>query len=138
MFATGENRNLKLLTQGPPPEHPESIYGQAPYLPASTSTLGGACSGLNPCARSYHRIAKTTRGLPIGAHFFQPSVGTSGSSSSGASPHSTNGYPEIGESTCWNSVEEGRLIIMVAPARAPSQNSSSGYPTIGRSETFDT
>jgi hypothetical protein len=44
---------------------------------------------------------------------------------SGASPDqdSTDNYPEIGGSTYWNSTEEGHLIIMVAPAGAPSQNS---------------
>jgi hypothetical protein len=47
----------------------------------------------------------------------------------------TDDYPEIRESTCRDSIEEGRLIIMVAPARGPSHNSSSRYPTIGRSET---
>jgi hypothetical protein len=46
----------------------------------------------------------------------------------------TDDYPKIGESTCWNSTNEGRLIIMVAPTGATSHNSSSRYPTIGRSE----
>jgi hypothetical protein len=45
----------------------------------------------------------------------------SGSSASGASPDhdSTDDYPEIGDSTCWNSAEEGRFIIMVASTGAP-------------------
>jgi hypothetical protein len=66
-------------------------------------------------------------------------AGTSSSSTSAASldQDSTIEYPEIGESTYWNSVNEGRLIIMVAPTKAPSQNSSKRYPTIGRSEVFD-
>jgi ribosomal protein S25 len=34
-------------------------------------------------------------------------------------------------------VEVGRLIIMVAPTGAPSQNSSSQYPTIRRSEASE-
>jgi hypothetical protein len=77
---------------------------------------------LNPYARSYHRTAKTTQGLPIEAHIFQSSAGTTGSSASGASPDhaSTDDYPKIGGSTCWNSAEESRLIIMVAPIGAPS------------------
>jgi hypothetical protein len=60
MFATGEDENLKLLTRGPPPKHLALVYGQAPYLLASTSTSGGACSGLNPYAGLYHRATKTT------------------------------------------------------------------------------
>jgi hypothetical protein len=49
----------------------------------------------------------------------------------------TDDYPKIGGNVCWNPSEEGRLIIMVAPARAPSQNSSNQYPTIGRLEVSD-
>jgi hypothetical protein len=47
---------------------------------------------------------------------FQPSARTSSSISSGASPDrdSTDDYPEIKGSICWNLAEEGRLIIMVA------------------------
>jgi hypothetical protein len=50
---------------------------------------------------------------------------------------SIDDYPEIRGSTYGNSTDEGRLIIMVAPARAPSQNCSRRYPTIGRSEASD-
>jgi hypothetical protein len=50
---------------------------------------------------------------------------------------STNDYPEIKGSTYWNSVDEGCLIIMVAPGGAPSQNSSNRYPTIGRLKASD-
>jgi hypothetical protein len=134
MFVAGEDGNLELLTQGPPPKHHASVYGQAPYLLASTSTSGGACSGLNSYAGPYHLIAKTTQGLPIGAHILQPLGGTSGSSSSGASRghDTTDDYLEIRGSTCWNSTEEGHLIIMVAPAGAPSQKSSNEYPTSDR------
>jgi hypothetical protein len=76
MFATGEDRNLVLLTQGPAPKRLALVYGQALYLPTSSSTSGGACSGPNPYARPYHRVAKTTEGIPIGAPIFQPSAGT--------------------------------------------------------------
>jgi hypothetical protein len=71
--------------------------------------------------------------------YFSPSTGASSYSSLVASPDqdSIDDYPEIGGSTCWDSVDEGHLIIMVAPAGAPSNNSSSRYPTIGRSEAFD-
>jgi hypothetical protein len=115
------------------------VYGQALYLLASSSTSGGACSCLNPYKRPYHSIAKTTQGIPKGEHIFQPSVGTSRSSTSTVSPNqdSTDDYPEIGGSICWNLADEGRLIIMVAPTRTPSQNNSSKYPTIGRSEASD-
>jgi hypothetical protein len=135
MFATGEDRNLELLTQGPTPKCLAPVYGQAPYLSASSSTSGEACSGLNSYIGPYHRVVKTTHELPIEAHISQPSARTSNSSTSRASPDqdSTTDYPEIEGSTCWNSAEDGSLIIIVAPARAPSQNSSSRYPTIGRS-----
>jgi hypothetical protein len=70
MFAAGEDGNLELLTQGPSPKRSTPVYGHAPYLPASSSTLGGACSGLNSYVRPYHRAAKTTQGIPIGASIF--------------------------------------------------------------------
>jgi hypothetical protein len=70
MFFIGEDENLELLTRGPTPKHLESVYGQASYLPASLSTSGGACPGLNPYVGPYHRATKTTEGLPIGAHIF--------------------------------------------------------------------
>jgi hypothetical protein len=139
MFAVGEDGSLGLLTQGLTPKRLAPVYGQAPYLLANSSTLGGFCSDLNRYVEPYHCAAKTTQGIPIRAPIFQPSVGTSSSSTSAASPDqdSTNDYPEIGGSTCWNSTNEGRLIIMEALAGAHSQDSSSRYPTIGRSEAFD-
>jgi hypothetical protein len=70
MFATGEDENRELLTQGLAPNHLASVYGHTPYLSASSSTSGGACSGLNPYAGSYHRATKTTQGVPIGAPIF--------------------------------------------------------------------
>jgi hypothetical protein len=139
MFAAGEDENLELLTQGPTPKCLTSVYEQAPYLLMISSTSGSACSGLNPYVGPYNRTAKTTQGIPIGAPIFQPSAGTSSSSSSVASPgqESSYDYPKIGGSTCWNSANEGHPIIMVALTRAPSHNSSSRYPTIGRSEASD-
>jgi hypothetical protein len=139
IFAVGEDRNLKLLTQGLTPKCFMPVYGQAPYFLASSSTSGGVCSGMNPYIRPYYRVAKTTQGIPIRAPIFQPSAGTSSSSTSATSPDqdSTDDYPEIGGSTCWNSTDEGCLIIMVATTGAPSQNSFSRYPTIGRSEASD-
>jgi hypothetical protein len=122
MFAIREDGNLKLLTRGPAPNHLASVYGQTSYHMGSSFTSGGVYSGLNPYTWSYHRAAKTTQGLLIGAHIFQPSAGTSGSSASGASPDhdSTDDYPEIRGSTYWISTEEGRLVIMVALVRTPS------------------
>jgi hypothetical protein len=139
MFAVGEDGNLELLTRGPPPKHPVLVYGQAPYLLASSPTSGGVGSGPNSYVGPYHHIAKTTQGIPIGAPIFHPLAGTSSSSTSAASldQDSTNDYPKIRGSTCWNSTDDGRLISMVAPAGAPSQNSSSRYPTIGRLEASD-
>jgi hypothetical protein len=59
--------------------------------------------------------------------------------SSRASPDrdSTEDYPEIGGSTCWNTAEEGGCINMMASVGAPSQNSSSRYPIIRGSEASD-
>jgi hypothetical protein len=139
MFAMGEDGNLKLLTQGPVPKCLALVYGQAPYLSVSSSTSGSVCLGLNSYAGPYHRAAKTIQGISIGVYILQLSVGASSSSSSAVSPDqdSTDDYLEIGGSTCWNSADEGCLIIMVAPLEVPSHNSSRRYPTIRRSEAFD-
>jgi hypothetical protein len=105
MFTAGEDGNLKLLTKEPAPKCLAPVYGQAPYLLANSSTSGGACSGLNPYVGPYHHVAKTTQGIPIGAPIFEPSARTSSSSTSAVSvdQDSTNDYPKIGGSTCWNS-----------------------------------
>jgi hypothetical protein len=86
MFAIGEDKNLELLTEGPTPKHLAPVYEQASYIPASSSTSGGACSDLNPYAGPYNHVAKTIQGIPIGAPIFQPPVGTSSSSTSAVSP----------------------------------------------------
>jgi hypothetical protein len=139
-FAATEDINLELLTQGPTSKCLAPVYGQASYLPVSSSTSDGACSGLYSYDGSYHCAAKTTQRIPIGAPTFQPSAGTSSSSTSAASPDqdSTDDYPENEGSTCWNSVDKDCLIIMVAPAGAHSQNSFSRYTSIRRSEVSDT
>jgi hypothetical protein len=71
------------------------------------------------------------------ASILQPSAGASSSSSSTVSPDqdSTDDYPEIRGSTCGDLIEEGHLIIMMAPVGGLSQHSSSRYPTIERSES---
>jgi hypothetical protein len=137
MFTTGEDGNLELLTRDATLKHPALVYGQAPYYPADPPTSGGACLGLNPYAGPYYLATMTSQGIPIQGTIYQLSVGTSSSSSSGASPDrdSTEDYLEIGGSCYRNPAIEGHLINMVAPA--PSGNIFSRYPTIGRSEASD-
>jgi hypothetical protein len=55
-FAVGEDRDLKMLTLGPVPEHP---------TPALSSTSDSTCSGLDPFAGLYIHIAKLVWGIPI-------------------------------------------------------------------------
>jgi hypothetical protein len=99
----------------------------------------GANSGWDSYAGLHIRTVKLVRDILIVTSILQPSDGASSSFSSAASPDkdSTNDYPEIGGSTCGDPTEEGRLIIMVAPAGGSSQNSSSRYHTIGRTEASD-
>jgi hypothetical protein len=139
MFAAREDENLELLTRGSTPKNSAPIYGKAPYYPADPSTLGRACSGLNPYTRSYYLSAMISQGLLIVTTISQPSAGAVSSSSSGASldQDSLKNYPEIGGNACWNPAIEDRRINMVAPAVASSQNNSSSYPTIRVSEASD-
>jgi hypothetical protein len=135
-FAAGEDGNLKILTPRLVPERLASVYGQAPYLSAISATLGDVCSGLNPYAGPYYRTTRFVREIRIEASILPPWAGASSSSSSAASPDqdSADDYSEIEGNLCWTYIEEGHLIIMVAPVGAPSCNSSSRYSTIGRSE----
>jgi hypothetical protein len=126
-FAAEEDENLKMLSCGPALERLAPVYGQTPcFLPIS-STTGGACSCLHPYARLHICTIKLVRGIPIVTSILLSSARASSSSSSAASPNqdSADDYPEITGSTCRDSVEEGHLIIMVAPAGGPSHNSSS-------------
>jgi hypothetical protein len=95
---------------------------------------------LDPFAGLYICTAKLIQGISIVTSTLQPFIGVSSSSSSTSSPgqDSSDEYPEIGASTCGNSAEDGRLILMVALNGDWSCNSSSGYPTIGRSDASDT
>jgi hypothetical protein len=129
-FVVGEDEDLKMLPLGPAPEYPTL---------APSSTSGGACSGLDPFAGLYIRTAKVVRGIPIMTSTLRPFTGAPSSSSSASSPRrvSSDNYPEIGVSAYGKSVDDSRLILMVAPNGDRSHNSSSGYPTIGRSETSD-
>jgi hypothetical protein len=126
-FVAGEDRNLKMLPLGSAPERLAPVYGQTLYFLAISSTTGGACSSLDPYTGLHIHTVKLVRGTPIMTSNLQPTAGASSSSSSAASPEQDSGddYPEIGGSTCGDSTEEGRLIVMVAPAGGPSQNSSS-------------
>jgi hypothetical protein len=139
MFAAGEDENLNMLPPGSAPEHLTSVYRQAPCLPTISSTSGGVCSGLDPYAGPYIRTAKLVRAIPIVMSVLQSSAGASSSSSSATFPdqNSADDYPEIGESTCEDSAEEGRLIVMVVLDGGPSHNSSSRYLTIGRLDASD-
>jgi hypothetical protein len=130
-FAAGEDGDLKMLPLGPVPEHP---------TPAPSSASGGAYSGLDPFAGLYIRTAKLVRGIPIVTSTLRPFIRASSSSSLASSPgrDSSDDYLEIEASACGNSVEDDRLILMVAPNGDRSRNSSNGYPTIGRSEASDT
>jgi hypothetical protein len=55
-FAVGEDRDLKMLTPGPVPEHP---------TPAPSSTSGSTCSCLDPFAGLYIHTAKLVWGISI-------------------------------------------------------------------------
>jgi hypothetical protein len=129
-FAAGEDGDLKMLPPGLAPEHP---------TPAPSSTSGSTCSGLDPFARLYIRIANLVRGIPIVTSTLRISTEASSSSSSASFPSwdLSDEYPEIRASACGKSAEDSRLIFMVAPNGDQFRNSSSGYPTIGRSETSD-
>jgi hypothetical protein len=129
-FAIGEDGDLKMLPPGPAPKHP---------TPAPSSTSSGACSGLDPFAGLYIYTAKLVRGILIMTSTLWPFIEASSSSSSASSPDrdSSDNYPQIGASTCKNSVEGGRLILMVAPNGDRSYNSSSGYLAIRGSEASD-
>jgi hypothetical protein len=119
-----------MLPPGPAPEHPTH---------APSSTLGSVCSGLDPFVGLYIRTTKLVRGIPIVTSTLRPFTGAPSSSSSASSPSrdSSDDYPKIKASTCGNSAEDSRLILMVASNGDRSHNSSSGYPTIERSKTSD-
>jgi hypothetical protein len=123
-----------MLPLGSAPKHQLPVHGQDLYCSVTSSISGGACSGLDYCARLYIRTIKLVRGIPVVMSSLRPSTRVSNSSSSAASPdpESSDDYPEIGISTY-----EGCLIFMVAPNGDPSHHSTSRYPTIGRSEVSD-
>jgi hypothetical protein len=129
-FVTGDDGDLKMLPPGTAPEHP---------APVPSSTSGNTCSSSNPFAGLYIRTAKLVWGISIVTSTLRSFIGVLSSSSSASSPDrdSSSDYPEIGASTCENTAEDGRLILMVAQDGDRGRNSSSGYPTIGRSEAIN-
>jgi hypothetical protein len=89
IFAAGKDGDLKMLSPGPALEHLA--------LPSS-STSGGSCSGSDPCAGSYIRIAKIVQDILVVASILRPLVEalTSSTSASTPDPDSSDDYPEIG------------------------------------------
>jgi hypothetical protein len=138
-FAVGEDGDLRMLSPGPAPERLTSAYGQAPWSLKTSSTSGGACSGLDPFAGLYICTAKIIWGILVVTSTLRPLAGASSSSSAATSPdpYSTDDYPEIEISANGDSAGEGRLIFMVALNRDPSHNNSSRYPIIGILEASD-
>jgi hypothetical protein len=116
-----------------------SQHRQDPWSPATSSSSGGACSGLNTFAGLYIRTTNIVRGIPVVTSIIWPWSGASSSSSSAASPEpdSSDDFPKIRVDAYEDSIAESRLICMVAPNEDPSRNSSSRYPTIRRSEATD-
>jgi hypothetical protein len=119
-FAVGEDRNLKMMPLGPAPERHAQLYGQTSYFPAISSTTGGASSGLDPYAEQHIRTVKVVRVFQSECPSFSHRLGHRARPHRQRPPIKIQHYPEIGGSTCGDPAEEGRLIIMVAPARGPS------------------
>jgi hypothetical protein len=130
IFATGENKELKMLPLGPAPGHLALM---------SSLASGRSCVGPGHCAGSYIRTAKIIRGIPVVTSTLRPLVGASGSSTSASTPDldSADDYPEIGASACREPTKDGRFTYMVASNGDRSSNTSSKYPTIRRSEVSD-
>jgi hypothetical protein len=138
-FATGEDRELWMLPPGSALERRAPTNRQAPWSLTTSSTSGGACSGLDSFVGFYIHTTKIVRGIPVMMSTLRPLAKASSSSSSAVSPDPdlSDDYPEIGISAYEDSTGEGRIIFMAASNGDPSHNSSSRYPTIGRSEASD-
>jgi hypothetical protein len=100
-FVAGEDGSLRMLPPGPAPEHIAPTHGQDQCRPATSSTPGGACAGLDSCARLYTHTTKLVRGISVVMSILRPSAGASSSSSSAVSldQDSSDDYPEIGINT---------------------------------------
>jgi hypothetical protein len=129
-FVVGKDEDQKILPPGPAPEH---------LALASSSALGGSCSGSDPCAGNYICTAKIIRGITIMTSILRPLVGALSSSTSASTPDpvSSDDYLEIGPSVYGEPTKCGRLIYMVVPNGDRSNNTPSRYPTIERSEASD-
>jgi hypothetical protein len=114
-------------------------HGQDPWSPTTSSTSGGAYSGLDPFVGLYIHTVKIVWGIPMMTSILWLLVGASSSSSLAMPPEpdSSDDYPKIGVGAYDDSITESHPICMVAPNKDPSHNNSSRYPTIGRSEVFD-
>jgi hypothetical protein len=90
IFATEENRELKMLPPGPALGH---------LAPTSSSASGRSCVGPGHYAGSYIRTAKIIQGIPVVTSTLRILVGASGSSTSASTPNSDSAddYPEIGQ-----------------------------------------
>jgi hypothetical protein len=120
-FVAWEEGDLKMLPLEAALERLVLAHGPDPYSPANSSTLGGACSELDPYARLFIRTIEIVQGIPVVTSILHPSAGASSSSSSAASldHDSADDYPEIGGSTYWNCSKEGGLICMVGHLAFP-------------------
>jgi hypothetical protein len=129
-FATGEDRDLKMLPPGSAPEH---------LTLTSSSASGRSYSGSDPYARSYIRTTNIVWGILVVTSILRPFAGTSSSLSSASTPDpdSSDDYPEIRASACGEPGEGSHLICMVALNGHRSHNNSNIYPTIKRSEASD-
>jgi hypothetical protein len=109
-FTTGEDGDLKMLPPGSAPEH---------LALAPSSTSGGSCLGLDPCAWLYNHTVKLVRGIPIVTSIIRPLTGASSSSSSASTPDqdSSDDYPEIRTNACGEPAEGSHLVLMVAQNR---------------------
>jgi hypothetical protein len=108
MFAAREDGELKMLPPLPAPECHTPADGHAPWSLTTSSTSGGACSGLDPFAGLYIRIAKIVWGIPIVTSTLGPLDRASSSSSSVASPDpdSSHDYPR-NQDKCMRGLRRG-------------------------------
>jgi hypothetical protein len=132
-FAVREDGDLRMLPLGLAPQHRTLADGQAPWSLTTSSTSGGACSGLDPFVGLYICTIKIVRGIPVVMYTFQPLAGASSSSSSATSPDqdSSDDYPEIRVSVCGDSAREGRLIFMVTQMGIRRTTAPEDIPPLG-------
>jgi hypothetical protein len=115
-FPARKDGELRMLPSEPAPERRASIDGPTPWSLMTSSTSDGTCSSLDSFTGLYSRTVKIVRGISVVPSTLRPFVGALSLSSSTASPDQDSSYDylKIGVSDCGDSVEEGRLIFMVA------------------------